>query len=248
MAKPDVVICRDLDELSRSAAEQFVRLANACARRSGRFTVALSGGSTPKSFYALLADPRYSERVPWQLVHFFWGDERCVPPDHPESNYGMARTLLLSKIPIPEANVHRMAAEKEPQIAAAEYEKTLIDFFGLKRGEWPRFDLILLGIGEDGHTASLFPDSEALENRDNLVVATYVEKLKAHRLTLTLAVINHAANIWFLVAGASKAVVLSQILIADGASPRLPAALVNPIDGRLIWFVTQDAAGELHAG
>jgi len=245
MAERELVIGRDLDELSRRAVEEFVRLAEQSIRRSGRFTVALSGGSTPKSLYHLLAEPAYSGRVPWHKVHFFWGDERCVPPDHPESNYGMAKAALLSKVPIPEENVHRMAGEKEPPVAAAEYEQTLIDFFALAPGEWPRFDLMLLGVGEDGHTASLFPESEALENREKLVVAAYVEKLKAHRLTLTLPVINHAANIWFVVAGASKATVVSRILNADPASPPFPAALVAPVDGRLIWFITEDAAAAL---
>ena len=245
MAERELVIGRDLDELSRRAAEEFVRLAGQSVGHSGQFTVALSGGSTPKSLYHLLTGPAYSERVPWHKVHFFWGDERCVPPDHPESNYGMAKAALLSKVLIPEENVHRMAGEKEPQIAAAEYEKTLIEFFNLKPGEWPRFDLMLMGIGEDGHTASLFPESEALENREKLVVATYVEKLKAYRLTLTLPVINHAANSWFLVAGASKATVVSRILKADPASSPFPAARVAPVDGRLIWFITQDAAGGL---
>jgi 6-phosphogluconolactonase len=245
MAERELVICRDLDELSRRAAEEFVGLAGQSVRHSGRFTVALSGGSTPKSLYHLLGEPAYSERVPWHKVHFFWGDERCVPPDHPESNYGMAKAALLSKVPIPEENVHRMAGEKEPPVAATEYERTLIEFFGLQRGEWPRFDLMLLGVGEDGHTASLFPESEALENREKLVVATYVEKLKAYRLSLTLPVINHAANIWFLVAGASKATVVSRILKAGPASSRLPAARVAPVDGRLIWFITRNAAGGL---
>jgi 6-phosphogluconolactonase len=242
MAKRDVVICRDLDELSRRAAEEFVRLADSCVRHSGRFTVALSGGSTPKSFYALLAEPPYSERVPWENVHFFWGDERCVPPDHSESNYRMARSSLLSRIPVPDENVHRMAGEKEPQLAAAEYEDTLKAVFHLAPGQWPRFDLMLLGIGEDGHTASLFPESDALRIQESLVVAPYVETLKAHRLTLTLPVINHAGNVWFLVAGASKAAMASQILKGDTASARIPATLVNPVDGRLIWFITQDAA------
>jgi 6-phosphogluconolactonase len=245
MAERELVIGRDLDELSRRAAEEFVRLAGQSVGHSGRFTVALSGGSTPKSLYHLLAGPAYSERVPWHKVHFFWGDERCVPPAHRESNYGMAKAALLSKVPIPEENVHRMAGEKEPPVAAAEYEQTLSEFFALAAGTWPRFDLMLLGVGEDGHTASLFPDSDALENRERLVVATYVEKLKTYRLTLTLPVINHAANIWFLVAGASKAAIVSRILKADPPSCRLPAARVAPVDGRLIWFITHDAAAAL---
>jgi 6-phosphogluconolactonase len=247
MAKPEVVTCRVIDELSRQAADEFVRVAEQSVRNSGRFSVALSGGSTPQSFYKRLAEPAYSERTRWRDVHLFWGDERCVPPDHPESNYGMARRLMLSKIPVPGENVYRMAGEKEPQLAAAEYERTLIGFFGLTRGAWPRFDLMLMGIGEDGHTASLFPDHDALRNHENLVVAPYVEKLKAYRLTLTLPVINHAANIWFLVSGASKAGILSKVLNSDVASPQIPATLVTPTDGRMIWFISQDAASGLHS-
>jgi 6-phosphogluconolactonase len=242
MAKREIIVAASLDALARDAVEEFIRLAEEAARYFGRCSVALSGGSTPQSFYKLLAEPAYSQRIPWNEVHFFWGDERCVPPKHKESNYGIARSLLLSKIPIPDENVHRMAGEKEPQLAAAEYEKTLFDFFGLSPGDWPRFDLMLMGIGEDGHTASLFPDNEALANQKNLTVAPYVGKLKAHRLTLTLPVINQAANIWFLVSGASKAGILSQVVETDVASPRIPATLVSPVDGRMIWFVTQDAA------
>ncbi len=242
MAEREIAIYRDLEELSRDAAEKFIGLAERAIRDSGRFSVALSGGSTPQTLYQLLAEPAYSERLPWQRVHFFWGDERAVPPDHPESNYGMARALLLSKIPCPDENIHRMAGEKEPELAAAEYQNTLQVFFGLAPGAWPRLDLMLMGIGEDGHTVSLFPDNDALENRQNLVVAPYVKTLNSYRLTLTLPLINHAANIWFLVAGASKAAVLGQILKADGAASKIPAARVDPISGHLVWLITQDAA------
>jgi 6-phosphogluconolactonase len=245
MAKRELIICRDLDDLSRRAAEEFIRLAQQSARLAKRFTVALSGGSTPRSLYRLLAEPAYSERVAWRDVHFFWGDERCVPPDHPDSNYGMANAALLSKVPIPAGNVHRMAGEKEPQLAAREYENELIAFFGLGRGDWPRLDLILLGVGEDGHTASLFPENAAVENRENLVVAAYAQKLDAQRLTLTLPAINQAANISFLIAGASKALIVSEMLKADPASSSIPAGRVAPVAGRLNCFVTQDAAARL---
>jgi 6-phosphogluconolactonase len=245
MSKPELVICRDLDELSRKAAEEFVGLAEQSIRQSKRFSVALSGGSTPGRLYRLLAEPAYSERVQWKNVHFFWGDERCVPPDHPESNYGMAHGALLSKIPLPRENVHRMAGEKEPRLAAAEYQNALMAFFAIARGEWPCFNLILLGIGEDGHTASLFPQSTALHNSADLVVSNYVEKFKAHRLTLTLPTINHAANILFLVAGSDKAAIVTETLNRGAASSRLPAAKVDPIDGRLTWLVSQEAAAGL---
>jgi 6-phosphogluconolactonase len=245
MSNCEIIICPNAVDLGRQTAERFTGLAGQAIHDTGRFTVALSGGSTPRNLYEILAGPGYAGRVAWEHAHFFWGDERCVPPEHPESNYGMVKAALLSKITIPEANVHRMAGEKDPEIAAAEYEKTLVDFFS-KPGEWPRFDLMLLGVGEDGHTASLFPGSDALENTENLVVATYVEKLKAHRLTLTLPVINHAAKIWFLVAGASKAAIVREIF-KDEAASRYPAARVEPTDGRLTWFITQDAAADLPA-
>jgi 6-phosphogluconolactonase len=271
MAGPDIVLCRDLVELSHKSAEQFSQLARESVEASGRLTVAFSGGSTPKHLYSLLASPDYKNRIPWNNVELFWGDERCVPPDHPESNFRMAQEALLSNIEIPAENIHRMRGERQPQAAAAEYEKELQKLFGLDSGGLPRFDLILLGIGEDGHTASLFPGSDALtpcfvlprltgeergggvvhdrpsqSHRDRvetatvrLVVAPFIEKLKSFRLTLTLPVLNNAANVWFLVTGASKAAALKEIL---SGSSDLPAAKVRPVNGKLTWFITRDAA------
>jgi 6-phosphogluconolactonase len=239
MAEREIIICRDIAELSRQSAERFSQLVNQSVQGSGCFTVALSGGSTPKHLYSLLASPDYKERIPWNNVHLFWGDERCVPPDHPESNFGMVRESLLSKIKIPAENIHRMAGEREPQAAAAEYEKHLQEFFGLESGALPRFDLILLGIGEDGHTASLFPGSDALDETERLVIAPFVEKLNSYRLTLTLPVLNSGAEVWFLVTGASKADAVKKVL---RGSADLPAAKVQPVNGRLVWFITQDAA------
>jgi 6-phosphogluconolactonase len=190
----------------------------------------------------LLASAEYSEQINWPGVHLFWGDERCVPPDHPESNYRMVHEALLSKISIPPANIHRMEGEREPQQAASEYEDELRRFFQLKSGQAPQFDLILLGLGEDGHTASLFSGSTALNDRERLVTTTYVERLKAHRLTLTLPVINAAAQVTFLVAGQSKASVVKEILAKGFAPENYPAARVLPADGRLTWLVTADAA------
>ena len=244
MTKRNIIICRDADELNRNAAERFVLLANEAAAETGRFTVALSGGSTPKALYSLLASAVYNECVPWSQVHLFWCDERCVPPNHPDSNYRMAREALLSRIVVPADNVHRIAGEKEPQLAASEYEDQLKGFFHLTEGSLPQFDLILLGLGEDGHTASLFPEDEALEETERLVVAVYVERLKAHRLTLTLPVLNQGARIFFLVAGASRAAILQEALGAKIASS-LPAAKVQPIDGELTWLITQEAAAHI---
>ncbi len=245
MTKPELIICRDVDELNRKAAAQFIASANESIARSGRFAVALSGGSTPKALYSLLASPDYRERIDWACVHLFWGDERCVPADHAESNFRMVKEALLSKIQIPGQNIHRMAGEKEPNEAAADYEGELRDFFKLAPDQLPRFDLILLGFGEDGHTASLFPGTTALNELDHLVAAPYVEKFKTHRLTLTLPVINNAAQVSFLVAGASKSAIAGHLFGADSKSFDYPAGRVQPSNGQLTWFITKDAAGKI---
>ncbi len=245
MTKRDIIICHDADELARKAAEQFVALAGAAIARSGRFTVALSGGSTPRALYLLLGSVDYRERIDWRRVHLFWGDERCVPPDHAESNYRMVQEALLSRISIPPENIHRMAGEKEPRVAANEYEEELRRFFALAPGQVPRFDLILLGLGEDGHTASLFPGGEALNENERLVATAYVERLRAHRLTLTLPVINAAAQATFLIAGQNKRSIVNEILRSDADSFKYPAARVSPSDGQLTWLITADAMGNL---
>lgn len=245
MTNPDVIICRDAGELSQKAAERFVALVNEASASSGRFTVALSGGSTPKALYSLLATPGFAERIPWPKVHLFWGDERCVPPDHPDSNYRMVRESLLSKINLAPENVHRMAGEKDPKLAAADYEEQLITFFRLSEGALPHFDMILLGLGEDGHTASLFPGSAALDETQRLVATTYVPKLNAHRLTLTLPVLNESAEIFFLVNGRSKAAIVKELLGIRPTIAKFPAQRIQPVDGALTWFITRDAAAEL---
>jgi 6-phosphogluconolactonase len=247
VTKPDIIICPDAAELNRGAAERFVALANETSASSRRFTVALSGGSTPKALYSLLATPGFADRIPWPKVHLFWGDERCVAPDHPDSNFRMVRESLLSKISIPSENVHRMAGEKGPELAAAEYEEQLIKFFRLSKGEPPRFDLILLGLGEDGHTASLFPGSEALKETKRLVVANFVGKLNTARLTLTLPVLNNAANVFFLVAGTSKAAIVKELFGAKSETSNYPAARIQPRAGKLTWLITQDAGANLRA-
>jgi 6-phosphogluconolactonase len=245
VSKPEILIQRDLGELAHKAAEQFIALAGAAVARSGRFAVALSGGSTPRALYQLLGSAKYRERLDWRRVHLFWGDERCVPPDHAESNFRMARESWLSKIQMPAANIHRMEGEKEPYAAAEAYEQELQQFFAPAPGQLPRFDLILLGIGEDGHTASLFPGSAALDENERMVAALYVDKLRAYRLTLTLPVINAGAQVMFLVSGANKANALGEIL-ASGPCP-YPAAKVRPCDGQLTWLIDQAAAQNLPA-
>jgi 6-phosphogluconolactonase len=241
MSEREIILCRDADDLARKAAEQWIALAAAAIAASGRFALALSGGSTPKILYSLLATPEFRERIEWNRVHLFWGDERCVPPDHPESNYRMTREALLSKIEIPPENIHRMLGEKDPATATAEYEHQLHNFF-LGKTSAPRFDLVLLGLGEDGHTASLFPGSAALKETARWVVTSYVERLRAHRLTLTLPVINAAAQVSFLVAGESKSAIVKALLGNDSHPSQYPAGQVSPVSGKLTWFVTQDAA------
>ncbi len=242
----DIFVCRDPEEVSQRAADLFVRLADEAVSSTGRFAVALSGGSTPRVLYALLATNEFRRRVPWSRVHLFWGDERCVPPDHPESNYHMAREVLLDKAPIPVRNIHRMPAEQEDHLrAAAAYEQMLRAFFELTAGELPSFDLILLGMGEDGHTASLFPGTTALAENERLVASNYVEKLGTYRLTLTVPVINHAANVVFLVSGKSKASMLKEVLEGEHQPQHLPSQLIRPVEGKLVFIVDREAGKEL---
>lgn len=240
-----IILCDDPAALSREAAARLVQRANEAVAARSRFTLALSGGSTPRALYLRLAASPWRERIPWKATHVFWGDERCVPPDHPDSNYGMAHTALLAHVPIPAGNVHRLHGEMDPATAAAEYEGVLRAVFGLQPGELPRFDLILLGLGEDGHTASLFPGTAAVHERERLVVAHWVEKLNAYRLTLTPPVLNAAAEVVFLVAGAAKAGVLRQVLKGEYEPDRYPAQIVRPADGTLVWLVDRAAARRL---
>ena len=206
-----------------------------CIRdRRGRFTIALSGGSTPKNLYTLIA-ANASASLPWSQVFFFFGDERHVPPTDEESNYRMANETLLSKVPVPPNNVFRIPTENPDASAVAEaYEKTLQKFFTLQPGEFPRFDLILLGMGPDGHCASLFPETEALQEKSRLVVANWVEKLHTNRITLTLPVLNAARRVAFLVSGSDKAAVLHEVLESNAPGEKYPSKLVRPSDGKLI--------------
>ena len=232
-------------ELFAAAAEEVVRTANEAVAQRGRFTIALAGGSTPKSLYHLLATNARTA-VSWDRTFFFWGDERHVPPTDPESNYRMADEAMLSKVPVPPGNVFRVKAEKPDAAAAAEdYEQTLRKFFALEAGQFPRFDLILLGMGPDGHTASLFPGTAALQEKSRLVVANWVEKMKTHRITLTLPVLNAARCVTFLVSGTDKAPALKAVLEEDVPAEQYPAKLVKPSDGKLIWLIDRAAASAL---
>ena len=245
----NLTVCSDLADLSRRAATKFVDIARKAVGKQGRFTVCLSGGSTPRGTYTLLASSPLRDQVPWRQIHIFWGDERCIPSDQPDNHYRMASDLMLSKIELPLENVHPMRGDAaDLEKAAKEYEASLRSFFGLTSGTMPRFDLILLGMGADGHTASLFPGTTAVCERQCLVVVNDVPTLGASRLTMTLPVINHARQVMFLVAGASKANALLEVFQDHGNQPRLPARLVRPENGTLMWLVDEAAAIRLRPG
>jgi 6-phosphogluconolactonase len=230
-------------DLFQAAAQEFATRAENSVKDHGRFCVALSGGSTPKGLFTQLATGGAFPNIPWDKVFLFWGDERHVPPDHADSNYRMTKESLLSKVPIPSANVFRIKAETEDAGAAAgEYEQTLKICFGLRSGELPRFDLVLQGMGSEGHTASLFPGSPALEEQGRLVVAPWVEKFNTYRISLTFPVFDNAACVLFLVAGKDKAPALKDVFENPG---NLPASRIRPTHGELLWFVDRDAASAL---
>jgi 6-phosphogluconolactonase len=244
-ASVEIRVLTTPQELSEVAAEEVVRCAKAAVTERGRFTIALSGGSSPKNLFNLLATNARTV-LPWDRTFFFWGDERHVPPTDAESNYRMAEDTMLSKIPVAAGNVFRMPAENPDAAAAADaYEQTLRKFFQLKPGEVPAFDLILLGMGPDGHTASLFPNSPGLEEKSRLVIANWVDKLKTSRLTLTLPVLNAARCVVFLVSGTDKAAVLRTVLEEDAPPEQYPSKLIKPGSGKLIWLLDRAAASEL---
>ncbi|HET9281823.1 MAG TPA: 6-phosphogluconolactonase [Candidatus Angelobacter sp.] len=240
---PEIKILPDAAALNRAVAQAFQTTAEQAIAQRDRFSVALSGGNTPRSVYSLLAQ-QYKTSLPWNKIYIFFGDERCVPPDHPDSNYRMANEALLSHVPIPSENVHRIRAELDPKAAAKDYESQLRSFFQLANNSWPRFDLIMLGLGQDGHTASLFPGSSALEEKSRLVAPTWVEKKKTFRITLTYPVVNNAAEVEFLVSGSGKAQILKDVLNPSG-SGAFPAQGINPEHGRLLWLLDQAAASLL---
>jgi 6-phosphogluconolactonase len=237
--------------VAEAAARRFVATANDAIRARGEFVVALSGGSTPRSMYARLAvEPA---NVNWSRVQVLWGDERCVPPDHPASNYRMAREALLDHVPIPAANVHRISGEDDPAKAATSYERVIRGVLRTPTGSprdtpGARIDLVLLGLGEDGHTASLFPGAVALHDGQRWVTAEYVEAVSAWRVTLSPVIINAAAEVAFLVTGVAKAAILRQVLEGPRQPHRLPAQLIAPTAGRVRWFVDAPAAAALRRG
>jgi 6-phosphogluconolactonase len=230
-----IEVAKDLEELARRAAPWIAELA---AASQGGFAISLSGGSTPRRLYQLLAEPPYREMMPWDRVHWFWGDERFVPPDHPDSNYRMARDALLSRAPIPAANIHRVETAGDPAAAARAYQQTLHAYYGTATLDpaRPLFDIELLGLGPDGHTASLFPGSQVLEERQRWVAEVVGIKPET-RITLTYPALESSRHTAFLVAGADKREPLAQVLTGDR---ELPAGRLRPV-GELVWFVDEQA-------
>ena len=243
----EIVVVADPEALAREAVARVARAAEAAVVRAGRFTIALAGGSTPKRLYELLATAPYAPRLPWERTHVFWGDERAVAPDHPDSNFGMARAALLSRVPVPGGQIHRMAAERNDRDAAAqEYETAIAQTFGASLGgNPPAFDLVLLGMGADGHTASLFPHTEALRETRRWVVRNSVPKLKADRLTMTAPLLNWSSSVLFLVVGADKATTLKEVLEGKPDPERLPSQLIRPLMGQVAWLLDEPAASRL---
>ena len=231
------------EDVARAAASRFVDIAATAISQSGRFSAALAGGSTPKRTYELLANKEYRDHVAWPKVHLFFGDERTVAPTHRDSNYRMASESIISRVPIPAQNIHRIDGEGDAVANASLYEDDLRNFF--EPGSSPRFDLVLLGMGEDGHTASLFPGTTALREREAWVVANWVAKLNTYRITLTPTAINNAANIIFLVTGPGKSGPLFEVLRGQPDPQKLPSQLIQPVNGSLLWFLDKPAAARL---
>jgi 6-phosphogluconolactonase len=239
----------DAAALARRAAQYFVEMAGEAVAGQGRAHIAISGGSTPKAAFQLLADrdQPWRSRMPWDKLDLYWVDERAVPPDHLDSNYRMTREALLDHVPLHPCQIHRIEGELEPEAAAARYESQLRDTFRLEGTESPRFDLVALGMGGDGHTASLFPRTKALHEMGRLVTANHVPQMKTWRITLTWPVINHASSVFFLIAGQDKAHVLNEVLTGPRDPERLPSQLIWPSSGILTLILDQAAAALLPA-
>lgn len=240
--KHNVRVVPDAPAIFRAAAEKFVRCANQAIAARGSFSVALSGGSTPKGLYGLLAADEFRSQVSWDKVAFFWGDERNVPPDHEDSNYRMANEAMLSKLPLSSSQVFRIRGEIDAGLAAVEYEETLKNHFHLDTGKFPSIDLVLLGMGPDGHTASLFPGTKALDEQRRLVVSNWVGKFYTQRVTLTVPVLTNAQQILFLVNGADKAQPFKAVLEGPYEPEQLPSQFILSAAAKTLWLVDPSAA------
>ncbi|MBK9983653.1 MAG: 6-phosphogluconolactonase [Saprospiraceae bacterium] len=235
-------IFQTVDELNHAAAEFIIVSASASLAAHGKFVIALSGGQTPQKIYSLLAEPAFRKKLDWTKIFIFWGDERCVPLNDVRNNAHQALSVLLDKVPIPPGNIHRIKVNLSPKEAAMHYQRELQHFFGKNP---KRFDLILLGLGDNGHTASLFPGTSILDNKNSGVESLYVEEDKMHRVSMTAPLINQAHKILFLVTGPQKAGVLNTVLNGPFQPALYPAQLINPVDGELFWMVDQSAASQL---
>lgn len=267
MNTQEIKVFPSVEELNDFAANEFVRLSRESIEKRGIFTVALSGGSTPRKLFELLASNFFRSQIEWEKVHIFFSDERCVAPDDEESNFRMANEALLSKIEIPSANIHRFVTEgyrksdfldhtdgggfgrfqaetKAVAEIAAKMTDEITEVFKLQKNEFPRFDLIFLGMGSDGHTASLFPDSEALGEKQKIVTENYIEKFDSFRLTFTFPTINNARNVIFLIAGEDKARVLKEVL--ENKDVKYPSQKVQPTAGKLMFLLDEKAAANLN--
>jgi 6-phosphogluconolactonase len=245
LAGAEILVGADLDETIRIAAGQFAALARKLSVEGRTFNVALSGGSTPRRLFQALAAEPFAAIVPWRSIHFFWGDERNVPPSDPDSNYRTAHELLLSRVPVPPANVHRIPTGDGTAVEAADlYQRTLREEIP-QAHQFPRLDYILLGLGANGHTASLFPHRPTLHEQQRLVVADHVEELNSWRVTLTAPILNNAAQITFLVTGEDKAAVVRQVIQGSRDIESTPAQLIAPRDGALTWILDTAAASQL---
>ena len=235
------------EKMAMASAKRFAERVEQAVAARGVARVAISGGSTPKATFKLLADPAqpFFATVPWDKLQLFWVDERCVPPDHSESNYGVCRELLLSKVGIAEGNVFRMEGELDPEEAASRYESTLRNVMKLEGAETPAFDLITLGMGPDGHTASLFPNTEGLNEMGRLVIANHVPQKDTWRISLTWPVINHGQEVVFEVEGNGKTDILAEVLTGPRDPERLPSQLIRPANGKLLFLLDEAAAARL---
>jgi 6-phosphogluconolactonase len=248
-AQREVQVFPEAGALTRRAAEEFMKSVAEAVAQKGSFTVALAGGSTPKALYALLADEPLRSQIPWEKLRFFFGDERHAPPDGDESNFRMANEALFSKGLIRPEQITRIKGEyPDTEKAALEYEQALRTYFKLKEGEYPRFDLVLLGMGEEGHTLSLFPGTKALHATNRIVVRNWVGKLFTERITLTAAAANQASRVIFMVTRADKARALKAVLEGPYEPDQLPAQLIQPVSGKLLWLVDQAAGSMLATG
>jgi 6-phosphogluconolactonase len=236
-------------EMALASARKFAERVEQAVSTRGIARVAISGGSTPKATFKLLADPEqpFLNTLPWDKLQIFWVDERCVPPEDQESNYGVCKELLLSKVPIPEANVFRMEGELDPEEAASRYESTLRNVMKLEGAESPAFDLISLGMGPDGHTASLFPNTDGLNEMGRLIIANHVPQKGTWRISLTWPVINQGSEVVFEVEGEGKAAIVAEVLTGPRDPERLPSQLIRPSNGKLLFLMDEKAAAQLPA-